>query len=90
MYLSDKCLKTRGGWEKDNKKKQKKNEGADSVSQPGGDIIEACNHRLLFPGFSSVQGPASMWGGVRVGWGGSWEADRQEEWQHGDRLATYL
>lgn len=47
----------------------------DSDSQPGGGIIEACNHGLLFPGFSGVQGPGSMWGGVR----GSWEADRQEE-----------
>lgn len=51
-----------GGWEK---KKKKREDNSDS--QPGGDIIEACNHRLLFPGFSGVQGPASMRGGVRVG-----------------------
>lgn len=62
--LNDKCLKTGGCW-----KKNKRPED-DSDSQPGGDIIEACNHRLLFPEFSGVQGPGSMWGGVRGKLGG--------------------
>lgn len=34
-------------------KKKKKRED-DSDSQPGGDMIEECNHRLLFPGFLVV------------------------------------
>lgn len=34
-------------------------------SRAGGPVVQACNHRLLFPGFSGVQGPGSMWGGVR-------------------------
>lgn len=49
-------------------------------SQHGGNIIEACNHGLLFPGFCGVRGPGSTldWrgeGGVKE----SWEAERQEE-----------
>lgn len=36
-----------------------------------------CDHWLLCPGFSGVQGPGSMWGGGV--WRGSCKADRQEE-----------
>ena len=63
-----------GGWlGNENLKIKKTKQGDDLMSQPSGNIIEACKRGLSFPGCSGVQGSGSTWaravgrGGVQ-GW----------------------